>query len=179
MSSARIASRYAKSLIELAHEEGKLERVFQDVRHFQAASKVRDLALLLKSPIIGPEKKKTIFNELFRETYDPLTFSFLEIILRKGREMYLSDIADAFIEQYQVIKEITTVHLTTAAPLTDAQLEEMKEKIVASGLTFRNIDLKTKIDPNIIGGFIIEIGDKMYDASVLHQLEEMRKSFAS
>ena len=179
MSSARIASRYAKSLIELANEEGKLERVHEDVLNFKAAAGVKDLALLLKSPIIGPEKKKTIFKALFEKAYDPLTYSFLEIILRKGREMYLSEIADEFIEQYKDIKKITTVRLTTASPLSETQMEEMKKKIVASGLTYPNLDLKTQVNPDIIGGFIIEIGDKMYNASVLHQLESMRKSFAS
>ncbi len=178
MSTARIASRYAKSLIELAREEGKLERVHEDVLHFQAAAGVKDLALLLKSPIIGPEKKKAIFKVLFEESYDPLTYSFLEIILRKGREMFLSEIADEFINQYKDIKQVTTVQLTTAKPMTEAQTEAMKNKIVASGLTYPNLDLKTQVNPDIIGGFIIQIGDKMYDASVLHQLENMRKSFA-
>lgn len=178
MSSIRIASRYAKSLIELARDEGKLERVHEDVLHFQAAAGVKDLDLLLKSPIIGPGKKKSIFKALFEKNYDPLTFSFLEIILRKGREMFLSDIADEFIAQYKDIKQITTVKLTTAKPMTEVQTEEMKKRIVASGLTYPNLDLQTEVNPDIIGGFIIGIGDRLYDASVLHQLESMRKSFA-
>lgn len=178
MSAARIASRYAKSLIELARDEGKLERVHEDVLHFQAAAGVKDLDLLLKSPIISPGKKKSIFRALFEKSYDPLTFSFLEIILRKGREMFLSEIADEFIEHYKEIRQITTVLLTTAKPMTEAQTEEMKKKIVASGLTYPNLDLITKVNPQLIGGFIIQIGDRMYDASVLHQLENMRKSFA-
>jgi F-type H+-transporting ATPase subunit delta len=179
MSSARIAGRYAKSLIELAQEEGKLERIFEDIQHFKSASELRDLALLLKSPIVGPEKKRSIFKALFQDIYDPMSFSFLEIILRKGREMYLPEIADEFVEQYKVINQISTVRLITAAELTPTQLEALKNKIKQSGLILDNIELITKVDPNIIGGFVIEIGDKLYDASVIHKLEEMRKAFAS
>ena len=179
MSSARIASRYAKSLIELASEEGKLERIFEDIQHFKSASDVKDLALLLKSPIVGPEKKHTVFKKLFKEIYDPMSFSFLEIILRKGREMFLPEIAEEFLAQYKAIKHISTVRLITATELTSEQLDSVKEKIKLSGLTLENIELITQIDPNIIGGFVIEIGDKMYDASVIHKLEQMRKSFAS
>jgi F-type H+-transporting ATPase subunit delta len=69
--------------------------------------------------------------------------------------------------------------LITATELSPTQLEALKSKISQSGLILENIELVTKVDPNIIGGFVIEIGDKLYDASVIHKLEEMRKAFAS
>lgn len=179
MSTIRIASRYAKSLIELAQDQGNLERVYEDVLNFQKATEVKDLYLLLKSPIVNAEKKKGVFNALFAERYDKLTNSFLHIILRKGREMFLPEIAEEFVRQYKGLKKISTVHLTTASKLSEDQLAIFKEKIRSSDLTLDNVDLITKVDPDILGGFVISIEDNMYDASVAYKLEQMRKALAS
>src|SRR5262245_24542108 len=117
MSGERISARYAKSLIDLAIEQNKLEKIKEDVEYFQQAAHVRDLHLLLKSPIIHASTKRKIFDKLF-SAFDPLSKTFLDIILRKGRESYLAEIADAFIEQYRTIKKISSVKLTTATPVT-------------------------------------------------------------
>ena len=178
MGSSRIAERYAKSLIELAQEQGKLDRIMSDVEHFLSATKVRDFALLLKSPIVNSLKKAAIFKALFGDKFDEMTFTFLNIVLRKGREINLPDIATEFVSQYNKINQISEVTVRTATELTDDQLSQLKAKIKESGLTLENIDLHTKIDPSILGGFIIEIGDNRYDASVKHKLEEMRKAFS-
>ncbi len=177
MSINTIASRYAKSLIDLAQEQDKLDRIRDDVEYFVDAAKVRDLYLLLKSPIVNTEKKNSIFKALFEERFDKMTFEFLKIILRKGREMYLPEIADSFVDQYRHINEISPVKLTTATTWTEEKLEEIKDKIRESNLTYKNIDLDVEVDSSILGGFVIEFEDKLYDASVLHQLEEMRKAF--
>lgn len=178
MSIHRIASRYAKSLIDLSGEQGKLERVIDDIQHFQQVCGVRDFYLLLKSPIVNISKKSKIFHKLFDGVYDSLTMSFLDIILRKGREAYLPEIADEFVEQYRDIKQIAVVELTTAAPLTAEQLEQFRQAIAASGVTYPNIELAATVDPDILGGFVIEFDDKLYDASVSKQLAELRKQFS-
>lgn len=179
MSVETIASRYAKSLIELAGEHDKLERVAEDVRHFYAVTQVRDFYLLLKSPIVHTRKKASIFRKLFEEHYDDMTMSFLDIILRKGREEYLAEIAEAFMHQYREIRKISTVKLTTAFELDDERLEEFKTHLRKSGITYPNIDLDAHVDPEIMGGFILEFDDKLYNASVSHQLEELHKIFST
>lgn len=117
MSVTRIASRYAKSLIDLAVEQGKLERVLEDIKSFQRAADNREFYVLLKSPIINATKKQQIFNALFEGKFDKMTSAFIKIILNKGREAYLPEIADEFVNQYKEIKHISTVKLTTAVPL--------------------------------------------------------------
>lgn len=179
MSAERISARYAKALIDLAIEQDKLERVREDVAYFVEASRVRDLAMLLKSPIVHGSTKRKIFNALFSGKFDKLTMAFLDIIVRKGRESHLSDIGKAFIEQYHRIRQISTARLTTAVPVSAAQLGEIREKIRAAGITFPNVDIETHVNPEIIGGFIIEFDDKLYDASVAHRLEQMRKGFTT
>ena len=117
MSSYRIAARYAKSLIDLAQEQGKLDRVLQDMTAFRDVADLRDMDLLLKSPVVNADKKSKVLEAIFRDKIDPLTHSFINIILRKGRESILGEIAQEFIFQYRVIKGISIVEVTSAEPL--------------------------------------------------------------
>ncbi len=178
MSVTRIASRYAKSLIDLAEEQGKLDRIKKDIDYFNAAVETRELYLLIKSPIVNSSKKKSIIDAIFGEHFDKLTLSFFHILLRKGREIYLPDIASSFISKYKEINEITTVKLTTAKPLSQENIQAIQSKLELSETTLKNIELDTQVDPEIIGGFIIEYEDRLYDASVQHQLETLKKEFA-
>src|SRR5690349_22141032 len=107
--SYRIASRYAKSLIDLAIEQGKLDRILADMTAFAAATKLRDFALLLKSPIVNADKKEQVIKAIWGGKMDPLTMNFIQIILRKGRESGLDEIANEFIHQYREIKGISIV----------------------------------------------------------------------
>jgi F-type H+-transporting ATPase subunit delta len=177
MSVTRIASRYAKSLIDLSVEQNKLERILEDVESFKEVSKNRDFYLLIKSPIVNASKKEDIINSLFNGKYDELTMAFLRILVNKGREAYLPEIADEFILQYKKMKHISSVRLTTATKLSDAAIQSIKDKLLASVDTEDNIELEVIIDPNLIGGFIVEFDDKLYDASVKHKLDKLKKDF--
>jgi F-type H+-transporting ATPase subunit delta len=107
-----------------------------------------------------------------------MTSAFFKIILTKGREAYLPDIADEFVNQYKDIKHISTVRLTTAVPLGAETISRLKQKLVASSATEDHVELVTKVDPDILGGFVIEFDDKLYDSSVTHKMELLRKEFA-
>lgn len=178
MSTYRIAARYAKSLIDLAIQQDKLDTVLRDMEAFAEVSRLRDMALLLKSPVIKPEKKRTILKAIFSGKVDPLTYAFLEILLRKGREAQLPEIATEFLQQYRDIKGITIVQVSSAEPLPDAVLEAIRRKLVESRLTHHQIQFEAKVDPLLIGGFVIAFDDKLYDASIRHQLDNLRKQFA-
>lgn len=179
MSVTRITSRYAKSLLDLAIESKSLDTVLSDIQHFEESMKNRDLYLLVKSPIVKASKKEQIFTILFGDKYDKLTSSFLNIILKKGRESYLPDIAKEFLAQYKAHKGITEVRITTATPLTEQSLADIKAKLLESDITDKTIELNTTVDPDIIGGFVLNIGDKLYNASVQHKLDELKKTFSS
>jgi F-type H+-transporting ATPase subunit delta len=177
--SYRIASRYAKSLIDLAIEQGKLDIVLEDINAFVEATKNRDFILLLKSPIVKSDKKEKVLDAIFKGKIDVLTSSFLQIIVRKGRESQLAEIAQEFINQYREIKGISTVNVVSAEPLSEETLALIRQKLLSSKLTHENIQFKTSVDKNLIGGFVISFEDKLYDASVSHQLDELRKQFSS
>lgn len=177
MSVTRIASRYAKSLIDLAVEQKKLDRIKEDVDSFQKVVEVRDFYLLLKSPIIKPDKKLAIFEKIFLGKYDVLTMEFLKILLRKGREQYLPEVAKEFLVQYRQIKGISVVKVTTAKPLSEHAIESIRQKLLDSVATKDHIEISTKVDPLLVGGFVIEFGDRLYDASIKHKLEKLKAEF--
>ena len=179
MSSFRIASRYAKSLLDLAIAQDKLDVVSKDVTAFVEAVKNRDLALLLKSPIVKSDKKEKVLDAIFSDRIDPLTNSFLHIIVRKGRESQLAEIAQEFINQYRENKGISIVNIVSAEPLSEDTLSSIRKKLVESKMTRGNIEFRTSVDKTLIGGFVISFEDKLYDASVKHQLDELRKQFSS
>jgi F-type H+-transporting ATPase subunit delta len=177
MSVSRIASRYAKSLIDLAKERNELEKVLGDIQYFSDVAKNRDFAMLLKSPIVNPTKKKSVFSALFDGKLSQTTKAFFDIILNKGREPLLAEISREFLAQYKDLNKISTVTVTTAIPLDENGLEAIKQKLLVSKITMDKLDFHTKVDPSIMGGFLIEVGDKLYDASVKHKLDKLKKEF--
>ena len=177
MSVSRIAGRYAKSLIDLAVEQGKLDRVLEDIKGFQSAVGNKDFSLMLKSPIINVTKKAQIFEAIFGEKFDKMTMAFLNIILNKNREPLLGDIANEFVNQYRNFNSISTVKITTATEMSERDLNQIKERFLESSSTQENIEIVTGVDPKLLGGFVVEFDDKLYDASVAHKLELLRKEF--
>ena len=178
MSVSRITERYAKSLLDLSKEQNKTDRVLEDIESFNKMLESRDLELLLKSPIVNAPKKKAIFNALFSDKFDPLTMTFFDVILRKGREQYLPQIAEGFVNQYKSYQGITDVKLTTATEVTPDILEQVEAILKDSDTTGKSVNITTKIDKSIIGGFILEIGDSLFDNSISHKIKEFRKQFA-
>jgi len=178
MSVTRIATRYAKSLLELAVQQNKLEAVNNDIHTLRAAVKNRDLYIMLKSPIIQPEMKVKALDAIFKSSMDVLTMSYLRLLVEKGREMYLPEIASEFVSQYKVMNHITTVKITSAAPLSESVIDELRKKLLSSGATWEKLDIETHVDPELIGGFVLQFDDKRFDASIAQKLEEMKSQFS-
>lgn len=177
MSVKRIASRYAKSLLDLSKESNNLDTMLKDMKSLSAAVENRDLYLMLKSPIINAKKKKDIIQKIFGASFDKMSMGFMDIIVTKGRESYIPEIANEFVLQYNELKRISTAILTSATPLSADALANIKAKLLASNITDESVEIETKVDPALLGGFIIQVGDKLYDASVAHKLETLKKQF--
>jgi len=178
MADTRAASRYAKALLDLSIEQNKLDTIHEDIKNIQSAMSSRDLQLLAKSPIINSSKKIGIFKTLFEGKVDQLTMGFLELITKKGRETKLLAITNSFTQQYKKYNKITAVKLTTATPLTDEAKKSIEKALLESNVTDKVVDMESVVDEEIIGGFVIEVGDKLYDASILHKLNKVRKEFS-
>jgi F-type H+-transporting ATPase subunit delta len=177
MSIQKIAGRYAKSLIDLAIEQNKLEVIKEDVKLFKSVTSNREFYLVMKSPIINAGKKQSILKAIFEGKLDATTMAFLNIIVVKGREAYLPEIADSFMDQYNAIHQLSKLTVTTAVAMDDAALDSIRKKVLASGITTTNLEIIAKVDPAIIGGFILEFGDRLYDDSITHKLELLKQEF--
>jgi F-type H+-transporting ATPase subunit delta len=175
---SRVSARYAKALIDLSNERGELEKVHGDIQAFMEVAKNREFANMLQSPVITSDKKASIFKAVFGDKISATTTAFFDIIMRKGRESSLVSIANAFVEQYKTLKNITTIKLTTATVATDEMIATIKGKLEKSGAIQGTVDLETAVDADIIGGFVLEFGDKLYDASIASQLNELKKEFS-
>lgn len=175
MSVVRLSQRYAKSLVDLAREKNELEKVYEDATLIQAINdQSRDFKLMLKSPVINSDKKQAIIDAVIGDRICGLTKSFIELLIRKGRESYLTEIGGAIIDQYKDLKGIQTVQLTTAAEVSDEVRKQIVDKVGTDGGS--TIDLNTEVDPELIGGFVLNFNDQLYDASVSRQLSELRKT---
>ncbi|WP_420154800.1 ATP synthase F1 subunit delta [Siphonobacter sp.] len=177
MSDQSVAFRYAKSLIGLAQEKGVLDNVQEDMQLFtQICQTNRDFSLALNSPIVKHWKKLEILKALFQTRVSPVTFSIFEIITKKNRESILPAVAREFNRQYQELKGIQVAHITTASPLTDVQRTQFKA--VVSQQTGKSIELSETVDPNLIGGYLLRVGDNQIDNSIKSRLNDLKIQFA-
>jgi F-type H+-transporting ATPase subunit delta len=177
MPNPRLASRYAKSLLDLSIEKGQLEQVYADMQWLQAVCKSnRDFVNMLKSPVISGDKKIKIVGAVAAGKLSKLTTAFNTLLTKKNRESSLPEIANAFISQYKEYKNIYTVKLTTATPVSDATRDAIITQVKKTG-SYENIELEEKVDKNIIGGFVLQVGDKLIDVSIAYDLKNIAKQF--
>lgn len=177
MPNPRLATRYAKSLIDLAIEKGQLEKIYTDMQWLQTVCKSnRDFVMLLKSPIIKGDKKGKIIDAITKGRINEITNAFIKLMIRKTRESFLPEVIVAFIKQYKEYNNIYTVKLTTPSVLS----EEMKNLIVKKiqdTTEMQKIELETVADEKLIGGFVIQAGDKLIEASIAYDLKNIAKQF--
>ncbi|HSI75657.1 MAG TPA: ATP synthase F1 subunit delta [Lunatimonas sp.] len=177
MSEFRVASRYAKSLLDLAVEKRILDAVHTDMNRFLEIEQISpDFVSLIKSPIVGSNKKLSVINALFGTKTSELTRSFFKLVSQKGRESYLPSIAREFHKQYNLHMGIQLAEVTTTFPIDDALRTEFKS-IVKEISGKEKVELKEKINENLIGGFVLKIDDKQLDESISSQLRKLKLDF--
>lgn len=177
MPNPRLATRYAKSLIGLAVEKGQLEQVYADMQWLSAVCKSnRDFVNLLRSPVIKGDTKKKILEAITAGNISEMTAAFNRLLITKGRESNLPEITTAFVAAYKEKKNIHTVMLTTASPVSEAVRNVIMAQVKKSA-GFENVELEEKVDSDLIGGFVLQVGDKLVDASIAYDLRAIAKQF--
>lgn len=177
MQNPRLAGRYAKSIIDLSVEKNQLEQVHNDMQYLQlvgAAS--RDFVAVMQSPVISSDKKANILDGIAKGKVSEMTHAFLRLLVTKNREFFLMDIIHAVIEQYNAIKGIHRVKLTTAVPVSESVKNTFEEKIKKEA-GFDQILLETAVKEELIGGFVLEFNNNLLDASVARDLRDVKKQF--
>lgn len=177
MSNPRVASRYAKSLLDLAAEKGQLEAVYADMLYLQRLTKEsRDFLNLLRSPVVKAETKIRAFDAVTKGKVNALTEAFIKLMVSKAREAVLPEIITAFVSQYKHLKGIQIVKLTTAMPVSDSVKAAIVQQVKQSE-NIQQLELQEIVDPSIIGGFVLQTGDKLIDASIAYDLKTVSRKF--
>ncbi len=177
MNNPRLAGRYAKSLIDLAIELNQLDVICADMKFVQTICKSNpDFVSVLRSPIIKPDKKEKIIESITTGRVSTTTGSFINLLVRKERENNLPEIATAFIEQFNKLKDIHQLKITTAVAINEGLKADIIAK-VKSSTSFQNIEIETQVKEELIGGFVLEMEGTSVDASVLRDLKDIKKYF--
>lgn len=175
MSAVKLATRYAKSLLDFAVEKGKLEEVHRDQLFLKKLlQESREFGRMLGSPLINPDKKLKAMQAVMGGKVSELTMMFLQLLVRKNREVYLKEIVDNFLLQYNEHKHIMPVKLVSAMPLENNHIEALLSKLKKQTQA-ENIQLSIAVDENLVGGFVLQYGDKQFDASIARQLSFIKK----
>lgn len=173
MKSTKVASRYAKALLELAVEQGKVDSVSGDMQYLsEVSNQSHDFELLLSSPIVKADTKIAIFERIF-EQYEEVSMAFVKLITKNGRESMLPAIAESFDSQVKEFKGIVPMTLVTAKPLDEKTKSLILSKV--QSLVSGQMEMEEKIDESIIGGFIVRMGDTQIDASIASQFTNLKQ----
>ena len=173
--STRAANRYAKALLELATESSQEKSVFQDMQLVaQTITDSKELDIFLHSPIYKISDKKETVKAVFGSKINELSNNLINLLETNKRMALLQLIAKQYAVLYNEAKNIVQANVITAFPLDQA----LENKVMAKAQELaigKEIKLKSTIDKDIIGGFILRVGDVQIDASVLNKLGNLKR----
>lgn len=173
MNESKITVRYAKALFALAKEGNSFDAMKEDMELlYQCIQEIPELRFVIQSPVIKVSKKINLFEESFRDSFGPLTFSFINLVLERRREEYLAGISRYFLRLLKTEHGIQSAELVTATPL-DETLRQAILKFITRKFNTK-VDLHETVDDKLIGGFILRVGDQQVDASIANKLSRVK-----
>lgn len=175
MLTSKVAKRYAQGLLDFTQESGNTELVFAEMKDVvKIMSESKELNQFLNTPFIDARKKDAVALEIFKN-FSSVSQNIIRLVIRQGRESQLKNIAQEFINKVEDIKGTQRISLVTATKLSEQNIQ----KIIADSnmINVSNYDLETIIKPEILGGYILRVGDQQIDASVKTKLNNIKKEF--
>jgi F-type H+-transporting ATPase subunit delta len=171
-----IAQVYSRSLFEVAKEQDKLDAIRDQLGEFtDALNDNRDLQVFLFSPYFSTVEKKEGLHKVL-DGADPAFQNFLDLLVEKHRMPTLFRIRRQFEERWQEENRLLPVQVTSAIELDDETVEQISSRIAEQ--TDRKIELTTDVDPEILGGIVLRVGNSILDASIRNRLEQVRRQLA-
>jgi F-type H+-transporting ATPase subunit delta len=177
MSELTVAARYAKALIDLAEEQKSVEAVNGDMDLFYRTLKANpELKAVLANPIVSHVKKIKILDEVFADKVSKVSIAFFKLMINKSRGEVLYTTAQEYTNLYD-----EKMHIIKANVVSASELSTVNRKTIIADLekvTKAKIKLETKVDPSLIGGFVLTIGGRQIDTSIANDLRILKKEFA-
>jgi F-type H+-transporting ATPase subunit delta len=178
MSESKAASRYALAFLGVAEEFKSLDAVGQDVLTLETLLRQsKEFSAFLKSPVVNKEKKKHVLAEILQKHVGELTMKFVMLLAAKGREELLPEILRQFARLRDERQGIVNVTAKTAVKFSEAQEQALVRQLEET--TKKKVRINFVLEPSLKGGFLVQHDDTVWDASVAHQLELLRRRFAS
>ncbi|MCS6981435.1 MAG: ATP synthase F1 subunit delta [Flavobacteriales bacterium] len=177
----RLSHRYALAIKQLADERGETASLYQDFKKLRDLFKgSEDLRIFLRSPIIKPDTKVRALDRLMGGNLRPILRLFIEKLTKARRERLLGDIASEFVAMCDAEEGRMTAYLFTAWPLAPHHLDEIKQRIMhqLSSEGLKHLELIEQVKPELVGGFILQVGDRRVDASYASKLTFLRRQFS-
>ena len=175
MKISKAAARYAKAFFAIAQEKSALEAVISDFEAIGAViEKSREFNQFLKSPLISSEKRVAALKALFESKIDKTSFEFLIFLERKSRIDILADVIAEFAKLNDRLNNVERISITSAFPMDDDQVEAIKARLQQK--LGKSILAEVKVEPGLIGGFKIKVGDQVHDLSIEAQLNRLKQS---
>ena len=174
MSEFVISTRYANALLAISEEKNTFQEVIADillVKNTITASK--ELKVLLRNPVVNSKTKDSILKEIFNSKVGSVVSNFLHFIVDKGRGNLLYDICNRFIGLSDEKLNQVKIEISSAIELSEIQKNEIVEKL--KNIVNKNVIASYNINSKIIGGFKAKYNDTVIDASIVHQLELLKK----
>lgn len=170
-----VAKTYGEALFQLALENGELDLIYEEILlAFDALKENEDFVKFLNHPKISKEDKIKTVEEIFKGRFHDTTVGFLVIIVEKGRYNELLSIFKYFIHTVREYKKIGTAYVTSATELTEDQKEKIENRLLDT-TDYKSIDMNYTVDPGLLGGFVIRIGDRVVDSSLKLKLDLLKK----
>jgi F-type H+-transporting ATPase subunit delta len=171
-----IAQVYARSLFEVAKEQGKLDEIREQLGQFaDALDGNRELQVYFFSPYFSTEEKKAGLRGAV-EGADEIVLNFLELLLEKHRMPLIFRVRRAFDELWEKEHKLLNVEVTSAIDLDPAIVQQIGDRV--SEQTDRTVELSSTVDPDILGGIVLRVGNSILDASIRNRLEQLRRQVA-
>jgi F-type H+-transporting ATPase subunit delta len=171
-----IAQVYARSLFEVAREQGKLDEIREQLTQFAGAlEEDRQLQVFFFSPYFStPEKQDGLDRAV--SGADPVLVNFLKLLIESHRMPVVFRVRRAYDALWEEENRLLPVSVTSAVELDQATVREIGDKIADQ--TSRTVELSAHVDPDILGGIVVRVGNSVLDASVRNRLEQLRKQVA-
>ena len=177
MSERRAAYRYAKAFLDLAIEQKNVQKIYEDMSLILATIEENDnLRDVLQSPILTTESKNNALQAIFKQA-DPLTGSLLDLLSVNKRVGILAEIAEQYIALYDEMQGQDIASVTTAIPMDKALEAKLLKQL--KKITGKDVILENHVDPGLIGGFILRLGDLEYNSSISGKLENLKRELVN
>ena len=176
MVTSKVAKRYAQGLLNFTQESGKTSSVFSEMKDLvNTIEKSKDLQNFFNSPIIDIKKKVSVAGEIFK-SFSPVSQNLITLVIKHGREGQLQNIGQEFVNKVEDMNGVQRITLTSATPLSEENIQNI---LKSTNLVNHNnqFDVKSIINPDILGGYILRVGDQQVDASVQSKLSRLKKEF--